>query len=216
MTTERPLLRQTPPISQFNEFYDLASDASISYVGNLTLAGPSTVDSPPEVVQVFEWVPGHSISVITEQNRSRYCKSGQPLAILDASAPIHEVRNGPSLSAPVLGPDTLPEILPKTTGDALPDRSYCDELDKRALRNLARCQGKGIDRVDEVEGWPAPALRLPAPDADSDGLPDDLEGANGLDPQMPEDIWARNVASGMSQIETWLAPLAGDLKATRP
>ncbi|MCZ0960629.1 hypothetical protein [Paracoccus benzoatiresistens] len=204
------------PISQFGEFYDLAGDASISYVGNLALAGPSTVNPPPEAVQVFDWEPGKSISVIAEQNASRHCKGGQPLTILDAEAVVHEVRNGSPLSAPVLAPDSLTEELPATVGDALPDRSHRDELDKRALRNLARCQGKVIDHPDEVKGWPDPVVREPAPDADGDGLPDDYEAANGLDPQKPDDIWAMNDGSGLSQVETWLALLAGDREATRP
>lgn len=201
------------PISQFGEFYDLAGNARISYVGNLAMAGPSTVDPPPEAVQVFDWVPDHLISVIAEQNLSRYCKSGQPLAILSPSALIHEIRNGPPLSAPVMDPGRLPEELPRTTGDALPDRSHRDELDKTALRNLARCQGKVIDSVDQVEGWPDPVLRPAAPDGDGDGLPDPYETSNGLDPQKADDIWAINPASGLSQVETWLAGLAGDIEA---
>ena len=62
-----------------------------------------------------------------------------------------------------------------------------DAVDQRLLADFAQRKGQLINSQNEVGGWPQ--LRsLPAPlDTDGDGIPDDWEKANGLDPRNAKD-----------------------------
>lgn len=60
-----------------------------------------------------------------------------------------------------------------------------------------------IDTLEEVGGWPE-LKSLPAPtDTDGDGMPDDWEIKNGLDPNSPDD---RNIIGkdGYTMLEVYL------------
>lgn len=71
-----------------------------------------------------------------------------------------------------------------SAGATLPKR---DTVDKRMVIDVRKRTGAIIDSQDEVSGWPE--LRsIPAPtDTDRDGMPDDWERKNGLDPNNAED-----------------------------
>ena len=60
-----------------------------------------------------------------------------------------------------------------------------------------------IDSQDDVGGWPE--LRsLPAPtDTDQDGMPDEWESVNGLDPRNPSDR-NKTTADGYTMLEKYL------------
>jgi hypothetical protein len=64
-----------------------------------------------------------------------------------------------------------------------------------------------IDSQSDVGGWPIPR-GAPAPvDSDGDGIPDEWEIANGLDPEDPDD-GRRITESGYSNLEIYLNELA--------
>lgn len=199
------------PISQFGEFYNLDGDTRINYIGNLALSGPSSIDPPPPAVEVFDWIAGHPIAVYASDNLARRCKDGQPIAILDPAAIAHQAAAPNAVSAPAMPAAIVQATIPMRVGDSLPDRRHRDDLDKRALGDIAHCEGHVINHPDDIGGWPNPAPGQAPKDSDKDGLPDDFERAHpGLDPATPSDIWQIEPASGLAYVELWLAQLAGD------
>jgi len=78
-------------------------------------------------------------------------------------------------------------------GATLPKR---DEVDARIVAETKKgtAKGKGsfgkpgiIDRAEAVGGWPQYHTLPPPVDTDKDGMPDDWEKKNGLDPGNPLD-----------------------------
>jgi hypothetical protein len=70
-----------------------------------------------------------------------------------------------------------------------------------------------IDSQADVGGWPE-LISLPAPsDSDRDGMPDDWELANGLDPNQPADAAARTLDEHYDDIEVYLNSLVSDIVA---
>ena len=82
-----------------------------------------------------------------------------------------------------------------------------DAVDQRLLADFAQRKGQLINSQNEVGGWPQ--LRsLPAPlDTDGDGIPDDWEKANGLDPRNAKDGVQVDARTGYTHLENYLADL---------
>jgi len=82
-----------------------------------------------------------------------------------------------------------------------------DSVDQRLIADFLQRKGRLINSQDEVGGWPV--LRsVPATlDTDGDGMPDDWEMANGLDPRNPDDGAKANGNSGYTNLEIYLAEL---------
>src|SRR5690606_13914411 len=67
-----------------------------------------------------------------------------------------------------------------------------------------------IDNAMDVGGWPE-LKTLPAPaDTDKDGMPDDWEIANGLDPEKA-DANGRDLSTGYDNIEVYINSLVKDI-----
>ena len=62
-----------------------------------------------------------------------------------------------------------------------------DSVDARVASDAENGTGSIIDDPSEVGGWPTLAAGTPPTDSDNDGMPDDFEDANGLDPNDPLD-----------------------------
>lgn len=74
-----------------------------------------------------------------------------------------------------------------------------------------------IDSQDDVGGWPELNSTTPPVDTDGDGMPDDWETANGLNPNDPEDRNGDIRANGYTNIEDYLNDLvAGYTYLIRP
>lgn len=88
----------------------------------------------------------------------------------------------------------------ETGGATLPKR---DAVDLRIINDIRNKTGSIIKSQEEVGGWPS-LHSLPAPvDTDQDGMPDDWEKKNGLDPNDPSD---RNKVGkdGYTMLEVYL------------
>ena len=200
------------PISQFGEFYDLLGDARIAYVGNLALAGPSTNDRAAAAVELFDRVPGSDIAIAAEGNAARTCGGGDSLPVLD---PIAESLQSAQPIALTVTPRPVADLLgelPESVGDVLPSGAHRDRLDQRVLDDLANCRGKVINRPSDIDGWPDIEAASALTDSDGDLLPDKWEASRpSLDPDRADDPWQDSDGDGLSEIETWLAELAGDI-----
>ena len=90
-----------------------------------------------------------------------------------------------------------------------------DAVDQRLISDFVQRKGQLINSQNEVGGWPQ--LRsLPAPlDTDGDGIPDEWEKANGLDPRNAKDGAQVDTRTGYTHLENYLADLVVT-KSKRP
>jgi pectate lyase len=86
-------------------------------------------------------------------------------------------------------------------GATLPIR---DSIDARIVSEVQSGTGAIIDDEDEVGGWPALQSEAAPDDGDHDGMPDDWENANGLDPGNPSDGNDDCDGDGYTNIEEYL------------
>jgi pectate lyase len=93
-------------------------------------------------------------------------------------------------------------------------RPVRDPVDARIVDEVRQRKGAIIDSQTQVGGWPDLRSETPPRDGDHDGMPDDWETRQGLDPADPAD-GARPVAGGYTHLERYLAEIALD-PATPP
>ena len=89
--------------------------------------------------------------------------------------------------------EDLETVIPATVGATLPSRS---PVDSRILDQLAQRQGRLLNCVEQADrpnetrcannagGWPDLSAGTPPIDEDEDGMPDDWELRNGMDPNI--------------------------------
>ena len=82
-----------------------------------------------------------------------------------------------------------------------------DAADARVVESVRRGSGRLIDSQKEVGGWPELARGTPWRDGDGDGMPDDWESRNRLDPADPADGNADRDGDGFTELEEWLNSL---------
>lgn len=98
----------------------------------------------------------------------------------------------------------------ENVGAVLPKRDVVDARIVEEVRNQTATFGASygagtgiIDTQDDVGGWPL-LLSAPAPaDNDHDGMPDEWELANGLDPQNPDDRNGDSDGDGYTNLEEY-------------
>jgi len=83
-----------------------------------------------------------------------------------------------------------------------------DAVDARIVDDVRARAGRIIDSQAAVGGWPELAQGEPWFDSDGDGMPDDWERAQGLDPASPDDGPADRDGDGWTNLEDWLNSLA--------
>jgi hypothetical protein len=79
-----------------------------------------------------------------------------------------------------------------------------DPVDARIIEGVRNRTGHIIDSQAQVGGWPALEAGSPWVDSDGDGMPDDWERAQGLDPAHPADGNADRDGDGFTHLEDWL------------
>ena len=81
-----------------------------------------------------------------------------------------------------------------------------DAIDQRIVEQVQTRTGRIINSPREVGGLPTLAPATALPDSDNDGMPDEWERRNGLNPMDPRD-GARLSASGYTNLEVYLNSL---------
>jgi hypothetical protein len=79
-----------------------------------------------------------------------------------------------------------------------------DAVDARIVAGVRDRSGRIIDSQTQVGGWPDLAPGTPWTDSDGDGMPDDWERAQGLDPADAADGRADRNGDGWTNLEDWL------------
>jgi hypothetical protein len=105
-------------------------------------------------------------------------------------------------------PDPAPSAFVRVLARAGASRVR-DAVDARVVETVRSRNGGIIDSQREVGGWPALAAGSPWRDSDGDGLPDDWERRHRLDPGSPADANLDADGNGYTNLEEWLAELAG-------
>ena len=82
-----------------------------------------------------------------------------------------------------------------------------DPVDARIIEGVRNRTGRIIDSQTQVGGWPQLEAGSPWVDRDGDGMPDDWERAQGLDPAAPADGNADQDGDGFTNLEDWLNSL---------
>jgi len=84
-----------------------------------------------------------------------------------------------------------------------------DLVDERFIKTIIDNTGKRIDSQNEVGGWDFyETINRPADwDTDSDGMPNDWEKKNGLDPNNPEDGKGDKNKNGYTNLEEYINKL---------
>ncbi|CAA9233992.1 MAG: Pectate lyase [uncultured Chloroflexi bacterium] len=82
-----------------------------------------------------------------------------------------------------------------------------DAADRRIVADVANESGGLIDSQNQVGGWPELASAPAARDTDQDGMPDEWETQNGLNPNDPADR-NRDAGGGVTMLERYLDSLA--------
>lgn len=82
-----------------------------------------------------------------------------------------------------------------------------DPVDARIIEGVRNRTGRIIDSQAQVGGWPALEAGSPWVDIDGDGMPDDWERSQGLDPAAAADGTADRNADGFTNLEDWLNSL---------
>jgi hypothetical protein len=85
--------------------------------------------------------------------------------------------------------------------------SVRDPVDARIIDGVRNRAGHIIDSQSQVGGWPGIVAGSPWIDSDRDGMPDDWERAQGLDPAVPADGNTDRDGDGFTSLEDWLNSL---------
>lgn len=200
-------------ISQFGEFYNLLGELDVRYIGNIALLGPDTRRKRKiRAIEGFAWDPNHALKIYVRDSSTVACRSGKVRGAVDKKARGFVVETeGPGGSGIVPVPQAgLLSRLEVAVGAGTKAWGGLDALDQSVIDQVKTCGGKVIDTVEEVGGWPNLPEQSGPVDTDGDGMPDQWETAQGLDPADAKDGWADKDQNGRFDLEDYLAALAGD------
>lgn len=180
---------------------DKTSMIAYNFIDNAYIAGPNSsgsiaFDESNSAARAY--FAGNSMNgVIPADPWSLVTGVAIPGNRLSAPIDVAPVRPEPAASAA--------ERILARAGASLPR----DSVDSRIVSEVRSKSGRIIDRQTEVGGWPLLAAGSPRPDRDGDGLPDAWERTHGLNPASPADANQDRNGDGWTNIEEWLAELAG-------
>jgi pectate lyase len=176
---------------------------SVNYVANYVRPGPSSNRT-------------RGIVVLTDTASATYYVDGNIVDGLpgrrnDATLFDRTEKNGTRLvtivgqpfSAPTVRTTSAVAALEDVLADAGATRPQRDAVDARIVRSVRERSGSVIDSQAQVGGWPEYKGGMALADTDEDGMPDDWEGAHGLDPHEASDA-ARPTPSGYTNIELYM------------
>ncbi len=179
---------------------DTESLSAYAFIGNAYIPGPDSTgrwafeESSPLARAWFEGnamddeVPADPWSLVKDSDRPGYRMAARPDWAEPAAGRVGE---------------TGAKVLARA--GAGPVR---DAVDERIVAGVRTRSLRIIDSQSQVGGWPALEAGTPWIDGDDDGMPDDWERANGLDPADAGDGPADRNGDGWTNLEDWLNGLA--------
>ena len=198
----------------FGEVYNRHGTPYLNWVGNLAVAGPNTPNRlNMHALNFFKNDGVASFEVFLHDNLdvNRTDTSLPETLVIDPkdlkytrSSPVGygELSLAPSL---VTGPQQAWRDVLSFAGAAPRDTA-----DARVVSEIRGCRGAIIDDPSQVGGWPILTSTSAPQDSDRDGMPDTWERNKNLDPQNPDDRNDDANGDGYTNLEEYLAELAGD------
>lgn len=179
---------------------DTESLSAYAFIGNVYIPGPDSTgrwafeESNPLARAWFEGnamdgqIPDEQWSLVKDSNRPGYRMTARP-----------------EWAQPATGAPAEVEAAVLARAGAGPIR---DAVDERIIGGVRARSMRIIDSQSEVGGWPRLDGGTAWTDGDGDGMPDDWERANGLDPSDAGDGHADCNGDGWTNLEDWLNSLA--------
>ncbi len=173
-------------------------------IGNYYQAGPSTTSDWS--IRIGDCWAGGKVYVAGNIGPLRPTDTGDEW-LLVSNAAGDQVRS----DVPALEPSGITDqsatdaydLVLDHVGAIVPQR---DAIDERVIQSVRDGTGQIIDSQDEVGGWITVQDGTPPTDTDHDGMPDDWETAQGLDPNDPAD-GSETTACGYTWVEEYLNSL---------
>ena len=193
-------------------FGDEWSATRANVVGNYKIGGKNDVND--HLVHLFiESGKGHAIYLKDNYDEPYRTDPAQGENLVVAEDQRRFIVETP-FGAPAIrtsSPQQAYEEVLANAGATKPER---DMVDKRTIDLVKERRGKLL-RNDplEVGGWPELASGTPYPDADMDGIADDWEQSNGMDPANAGDGQEDRDEDGWTNLEEFLHFMAGDTAA---
>lgn len=189
----------------------------VNVTGNYLKTGPNTVTNSGDSIRIS--YEGSPISVYVRDNLNRhrqYTPMLEALVIREREryayrpTPFHfETPTG------ILSATEAFDYVLANAGATLPRRDSVDArivAETQSGKPFMGTQGRIIDNPEDIGGWPQ-MHSLPTPlDSDGDGIPDDYELANGLDPLNAADRLI--VVEGYTLLEHYLNGIGGTATST--
>ncbi len=193
--------------SEFGEIRTSYGDVNLNFVGNYIKSGPNTSGKAPGLDLKPE-DPANTFRVYLADNvgpRTRSAASPPEALLKEDDRGFVVAERHPAAPVETTSAAQAFEDVLRNAGAIRPRR---DDVDARIVGEVEQGRGQVIDHPDEVGGWPVLNSAPPPVDQDQDGMADDWETANGLDPTDPDD--RNNVAGseGYTNLENYLNELA--------
>jgi pectate lyase len=177
----------------------------INYVNNYAVAGPSTPASKRSTL----FIGGSANTQIYQSGNamdSNLNKVRDGTDIGWAMFTSSYTRQSERFDFPAVSADDAATAYARVLADVGASRAR-DPVDLRVLAHVANETGGLIDSQNQVGAWPA-LETAPAPkDSDQDGMPDEWEVQNGLNPNDPADR-NKDAGGGYTFLEKYLDSLA--------
>lgn len=192
------------------EICDYDSNTFLNFIGNCFISGPSTNPGPFEI-----FFPEGNPRIYVEDNIGphRPDPNMDDWSIVgfrwgeEGIAP-KQYRSLAKFETPritVVRADEVSDIVLAKTGATAPQR---DAVDIRVVNDVKNKTGSIIDSPEDVGGYPELAGGSPPTDSDHDGMPDEWELNNGLDPKDASDGNGDLDGDGYTNIEEYLHSLS--------
>lgn len=179
---------------------DTASLSAYAFIGNVYIPGTDSAG---------RWAFEESNPLARawfEDNAMDGAVPADPWSLVkDSGRPDYRMTTRPDWAAPASGTAADVEAAVLAGAGAGPVR---DAVDERIVAGVRARSLRIIDSQSQVGGWPALEAGTPWIDGDDDGMPDDWEQANGLDPADASDGPADRNGDGWTNLEDWLNSLA--------
>jgi pectate lyase len=192
------------------EICDYDSNTFLNFIGNCFIAGSSTNPGPFEI-----FFPEGNPKIYVEDNIGphRPDPNMDDWAIVgfrwgDEGVAQQKYRSHTKFETPPItstSPIEARDIVLTQAGATAPQR---DAVDQRVVNNVSSGTGSIIDSPEDVGGYPELASGTPPVDTDHDGMPDDWELNNGLDPKDASDGNSDLDRDGYTNIEEYLHSLS--------
>ena len=177
-----------------------------NYVGNYYRLGPSKLNADGVIFDVWSddsrmYIAGNVVEGFAEHSRDnaagvRFKKGDAKTVLVDKPFDVAPVKHDSAENA-------FARVM-KEAGAALPKR---DAVDARILADVENRTGSIINSPSEVGGWPELKSTSAPADGDGDGMPDEWEVKNKLNPKDAADGAAAGKPGGYTNLEVYLNSL---------